>query len=231
MKIEIWSDVSCPFCFIGKRHLESALQSYSNKDQVEIVWKSFQLDPTLPENSDQNVYEMLAEKKGLSASQVKQMTYHVEQMGKEAGLHYDFSKPKPVSTYKAQLLLQLAKQNGLGEVAKERLLDAYFMKGMNVSDTAVLKKIGMEIGLTEEQLSGFNERSDLQSKLENDLYEARTMGISGVPFFVFNNQFAISGAQPVQVFINALQKASAMEIQKEIAEKEAPACAPEADCK
>lgn len=216
MKIEIWSDVSCPFCYIGKRHLESALKAYEHREQVQIEWKSYLLDPTLPDETDQNVMEMLSEKKGLSMQQVKQMTYHVEAMGKEAGLNYDFSKPVPVSTYKAHLLIQLAKQKGLGEASEERLFKAYFMEGKNVADTAVLKDLGKEIGLSSDDLAELFTDSSLQSKLEADLYEAKTIGVSGVPFFLINDQYAISGAQPVELFLKTFEKVALTEVKVKI---------------
>lgn len=216
MKIEIWSDVSCPFCYIGKRHLESALKAYEHREQVQIEWKSYLLDPTLPDETDQNVMEMLSEKKGLSMQQVKQMTYHVEAMGKEAGLNYDFSKPVPVSTYKAHLLIQLAKQKGLEEASEERLFKAYFMEGKNVADTAVLKDLGKEIGLSSDDLAELFTDSSLQSKLEADLYEAKTIGVSGVPFFLINDQYAISGAQPVELFLKTFEKVALTEVKVKI---------------
>lgn len=231
MKIEIWSDVSCPFCYIGKKHLESALKKYDGTENVEIVWKSFMLDPTLPEVNDQSVYEMLSEKKGIPLGQVKQMTAHVERMGKEAGIDYDFSKPKSVNTYKAHLLIQLAKQHNLGEKAEEQLFQAYFMRGLSVADSSVLMQIGKEIGLSDEALSELFTQQDLKVRVEADLYEARTIGISGVPFFLFNDRYAISGAQPVEAFLQTLQKVGQLEaVEMRKTPVSGASCEPEGKC-
>ena len=109
MKIEIWSDVMCPFCYIGKRHLEKALEDFPEKDQIEIVWKSFQLNPDMPESSEENVYQYLAESKGISYEQSVQMHERVEQMAKNAGLDYHFEIAKVANSFKAHRVLQLAK--------------------------------------------------------------------------------------------------------------------------
>jgi predicted DsbA family dithiol-disulfide isomerase len=205
MKIEIWSDVACPFCYIGKKHLELALEKLGYQKKVEITWKSYLLDPSLPDIPVANLYESLALKKGLSLEQVKQMTAHVEQMAKQVDLFPNFNTTLPVTTLNAHKLLQLAKVYSLGNQTKDRLFKAYFVDGLNIANKEVLKRLGQEIGIEASFLIDLWNDAGISERLNADLYEAQTLGISGVPFFLIENKYAISGAQPVEVFTNALK--------------------------
>ncbi len=204
MKIEIWSDIACPFCFIGKRHLEKAIEQIDFKEEITIIWKSYILDPTLPDIPVNTIYESLANKKGLSIDQVKQMTAHVESMASEAGLQPNFNTTLPVNTLNAHRLLQLAKLSGLGMQAKEKLFTAYFIDGKNIADKLVLKELGLGLGLDMKDLEGLWQNESISDLVNTDLYQAQTLGISGVPFFLIDGKYAVSGAQPTEVFINAL---------------------------
>ncbi|NVJ64664.1 MAG: DsbA family oxidoreductase, partial [Flavobacteriaceae bacterium] len=198
MKIEIWSDVMCPFCYIGKRHLEKALEDFSGKDQVEMVWKSFQLNPDMPESSDENVYEYLAKAKGISLEQSKQMHERVEEMAQNAGLNYNFDIAKVANSFKAHRVLQLAKRNNLGDALKEELLKAYFTEGKNVSDKQVLVELSEKVGMTADDVELALTNDSFANYVNNDIDEARQIRVQGVPFFVFDRKYAISGAQPVE---------------------------------
>jgi len=206
MKIEIWSDIACPFCYIGKKHLEEALENFEHTGNVEIVWKSFQLDPDFTPKQGQTLYESLAERKGWSITQTKQISQNVVQMGKTAGLLIDFDRVVPANTHKAHVLLQYAKQFGKGNEVKEALLKAYFTEGKDVGNENILTEIAKNAGLTEFTTSVFSSENYID-KIQNDIYESRQMGVQGVPFFVVNEQYAISGAQPVKVFSNTIEKA------------------------
>lgn len=209
MKIEIWSDVMCPFCYIGKRHLEAALKEFPQKDQVEIVWKSFQLNPDMPESSDENVYEYLAKAKGISLEQSKQMHERVIEMAKNAGLDYNFDIAKVANSFKAHRVLQLAKRSNLGDELKEELLHAYFTEGKNVSDKQVLIELAEKVGMTAEDVELALSNDSFANYVNQDIEEARQIRVQGVPFFVFDRKYAISGAQPVEHFKATLEKVQA----------------------
>ncbi len=208
MKVEIWSDVMCPFCYIGKRHFEEALANFEHKDLVEIEWKSFLLDPDIPEKVDgKNVYEYLAERKGMSVEQSKQMHERVVEMAKNAGLDYNFDIAVVANAFKAHRLIQLAKRKGLGDAAEELLFKSYFTEGKNIADEITLVNLGKEIGLTESDVNDALSNKEFQFLVNKDIEEARAIGVSGVPFFVLDRKYAVSGAQPAESFTGALTQA------------------------
>ena len=208
MKIEIWSDIVCPFCYIGKRRLEEALADFEHRDQVEVVWKSFQLDPNQVTNPNISVVEDLARKKGWTLEYASDASESVADMAAEEGLFYDFEKAIPANTFNAHRLLQFAKTKGLGSVLKEALLRAYFMDGKNVDDTETLLTLADENGLsTDKTREVLSNPTTYRNEVLEDINEAKDLGISGVPFFVIDRKYGISGAQPLSVFANTLQKA------------------------
>ena len=207
MKIEIWSDVVCPFCYIGKRKLEKALDKFPLKDQVEIEWKSFQLNPEEKTNPSINTLEHLAQSKGWSMDQTREITSNVVEMAKEQGLEFDFEKAKVANTKNAHRLIHFAKKQGKGGEMKERLLKAYFSDGENVDDPNTLIKLGAEIGLNESEIKSMLASNQFDDAVDQDIYESRLIGVRGVPFFVLDRKFGISGAQPDEVFEETLEKA------------------------
>jgi predicted DsbA family dithiol-disulfide isomerase len=207
MKIEIWSDVVCPFCYIGKRKLEKALDKFPLKDQVEIEWKSFQLNPEEKTNPSINTLEHLAKSKGWSMDQTREITSNVVEMAKEQGLEFDFEKAKVANTKNAHRLIHFAKKQGKGGEMKERLLKAYFSDGENVDDPNTLIKLGAEIGLNESEIKSMLASNQFDDAVDQDIYESRLIGVRGVPFFVLDRKFGISGAQPDEVFEETLEKA------------------------
>ena len=206
MKIEIWSDVMCPFCYIGKRNFETALAQFNEKDQVEVVWKSFQLDPSVPEVAEESQQDYLVKRKGMSASQVKSMLDNLTQMAKNAGLEYHLDQSVMVNSFKAHRLIQLAKEKGLGNEAEESLFRAFFTDGLNVADTDTLIRLGKEIGLDEESIRGALEDDKYAELINSDIEEARALGVRGVPFFVFDRKYGVYGAQPPEQFLQTLEK-------------------------
>lgn len=206
MKIEIWSDVMCPFCYIGKRHFEDALSKFSDKEHIDIEWKSFQLDPTMPDVAEESQEDYLVKRKGMSREQVQGMLQNVTAMAKEAGLDFNFDRSIMVNSQKAHQLIQFAKSKGLGNEIEERLFKAYFTEGKNVADETTLTELGKEIGLDKNELQvAFNDDKYLY-QMKQDIQEAQNIGVRGVPFFVFDRKYGVSGAQPTEAFLETLNK-------------------------
>lgn len=234
MKVEIWSDVVCPFCYIGKRKFEVALAQFENKDNIEIEWKSFQLAPNQTTMPDKKLDEFLAEKKGWSLEQAKQMNDRVVQMAQQVGLDYHLDNAIPANTHKAHELIHFAKEHGKQGEAKERLLRSYFTEGKNIDDIPTLIQLGKEIGLEEATLKSALESDTHSDGVRTDIYEAGQVGVRGVPFFVFNKKYAVSGAQEVSTFLETIEK-SFTEWRKENPETpfevvDGQVCTPEGEC-
>ena len=201
MKVEIWSDIMCPFCYIGKRRFEAALQQFSGKEDIEIAWKSFQLNPSIKTEAGKNINEYLADAKGWTLDYAKQMNAHVTNMAKEVGLHYDFDKAIVANSFDAHRLIQLAKANRKGDEMEERLFKAYFTEGKNTADHATLIQLGTEIGLDPATIKKVLASNEYADKVEQDIYEAQQIGVRGVPYFVLNDRYAVSGAQASETFL------------------------------
>lgn len=204
MKIEVWSDIMCPFCYIGKRHLELALQQFPEME-VELVWKSFQLDPTITPQPGKDVYSYLAERKGMSLEESKQMHQHVVDRAAEVGLVYNYDNAIIANSFDAHRLLHLAKRNGKGNELKEKLLAAYFTEGKDFGDKQVLTQLGLEVGLKEEDIHTVLFTDMYALEFQADIQEAQEIGVRGVPFFVFDRKYAVSGAQPIEAFVETIQ--------------------------
>lgn len=234
MKIEIWSDVMCPFCYIGKRKFETALSQVPNNKNIEVEWKSFQLMPELRIQQGQNIDQFLADEKGFSLEQSKVMNAHVIQMAKQVGLVYNFDKIIPTNTFNAHRFIHFAKQNNKQEEAEEILFHSYFTDGKNVDDFPTLIELGKEIGLDTNALKTALENGSYADEVYADIYEAQLIGISGVPFFVFNRKYAISGARDTNTFLETINK-SFTEWRKENPEMkleiiEGEVCVPDGKC-
>lgn len=205
MKIEVWSDIMCPFCYIGKRHLEAALSKFPN-ESVEIEWKSFQLDPTIVPQPNKNVYEYLAERKGMSVEESKQMHAGVVARAAEVGLDYHFEKAVISNSLDAHRLIQLAKTKGLGDAIEETFFKAYFTDGKDLNDKDTLMELCVGIGLNAVDVKEvLDEKTKFANAVEADISEAQQIGVRGVPFFVFDRKYAISGAQPIEHFEETIQ--------------------------
>jgi len=206
MKIEIWSDVMCPFCYIGKNNFEEALNKLPFKDEVQVEWKSFQLDPSLDPKQTQNTIEYFREKKGFPEAQATQMISQVAQMGKGAGIDFNFEKALITNTLSAHKLLHLAKKYNKSNEMEEALFIAHFIDGKNVGDTEVLVSLAESLDLDKEEARQAVTTDQWDNEVNQDILEARNNGVSGVPFFVLNGKYAVSGAQPVEAFEEALQQ-------------------------
>ena len=199
----------CPFCYIGKRNFEKALEQFTDKDKLQIEWKSYQLDPSIPEVQKDNYADYLVRTKGMGKPQVEGMLSNLTKNAKSAGLDYDFDKAVMVNSFKSHRVTQFAKTRGLGDEAEERFFKAFFTEGENIADDATLIKIGKEIGLTEENVKTALSDDKYLEMVQQDIQEARTVGVQGVPFFAFDRKYAVSGAQPPQAFLQTLEKSFA----------------------
>jgi predicted DsbA family dithiol-disulfide isomerase len=206
MKVEIWSDIACPFCYIGKRRFENALAKFPQRAQVEVVWKSYQLDPYFKPVLGQNIHQMLAEKKGWTEEHAKQLNQQVVTMAKEEGLNYNLDSIIPANTLNAHRLIHLAAKHGLQNEAKERLLSAYFTEGRNLNSKDVLGELAVEIGLSFDEVETLLNGKEFAEEVSKDGHEGAAVGVRGVPFFVFDRKYAISGAQPEHLFLETMEK-------------------------
>ena len=208
MKVDVWSDIMCPFCYIGKRHYEATIKQFPNSDEIEIVWHSFQLDPTIPMEAtkQQNVFQYLADRKGISIEQSLKMYDGVLQMAKSAGLEFNLDKAVVANSFNAHRVIQMAKTKGKGDEAEESLFRAYFIDGKDFGNHAVLVELGKNIGLTDMDIQEALTNDDYSYSVNQDIQEAQNLGIRGVPFFIFNRKYSISGAQPIEVFLKCLEK-------------------------
>lgn len=204
MKIEIWSDIACPFCYIGKQNLEKALAQFPHKDQVNIEFKSFELDPGASTYDGTSYIEKLAPKFG-GMQQAKQFIAQVTQHAKDVGLTFNFDEMKPTNTLDAHRLAKWAKTQGKEVEVNEKLLLAHFSEAKDVGDIDTLADIAAEAGLDrEEAIKVLRDKNHYSQNVKEDQLEAKKIGINGVPFFIINDKYAISGAQPTDIFSNAL---------------------------
>ncbi|WP_276358954.1 DsbA family oxidoreductase [Daejeonella sp. H1SJ63] len=209
MHVEIWSDVMCPFCYIGKRRFEKALDQISGKENIEIIWKSYQLAPDLKTDSSKNINQYLSEHKGISLEHAQQMNDQVTRMAAGEGLVYNFDKAIVANSMNAHRFSHFAKQYSKQNDAEELLFRAYFTDGKNTDDQNTLIELGNEIGLDPVKLKSVLESQQYADEVRADILEAQQIGVRGVPFFVFDRKYAISGAQESQAFSQVLEKSFA----------------------
>lgn len=204
MKIEIWSDIACPWCYIGKRRFEAALETFAHKEEVEVEWRSFQLDPTLPEHYEGTEADYLSRSKGMPVDQVRQMFAHVTNEAAGEGLAYDFDSVVVANSFTAHRFLHLAKTHGLMSEAKEALLSGHFEKGRDIGDIDYLAEVAASLGIDADETRRALASDEFSDEVESDIAEARALGANGVPFFVIDRKYGISGAQPSEAFTQAL---------------------------
>ncbi len=233
--VEIWSDVMCPFCYIGKRKFEAALTQFPDKENIEIVWKSFQLQPDMKTDPSKNSIQHLAESKGWTIEYTRQAVAHVVNMAKEVGLNYDFDKAVVANSFDAHRVSHYAHSKGKGDAMEEALFKAYFEEGKNTADHNTLALLAKEIGLNESEVREVLQSNRYADEVRKDIYESTQIGVSGVPFFLFNEKYAVSGAQDSKVFLQTLTRAysewqSALS-KEEIEVKDGAVCTPKGECK
>lgn len=210
--VEIWSDIACPWCYIGKRRFEKALAGFENKDDVNVRWRSYQLDPTLPEHDPRTEAEYLSATKSMPAAQVTQMLGHVKEQAAGEGLAYDWDALVVANSRKAHRVLQAAKRADAvdggkrTDALKEALLKAHFVEGGDIGDDDTLVSLATAAGLDETEAREALGSEGLDQLVEQDIQHGRQLGVQGVPFFVFENKYGVSGAQPAEVFAEVLEK-------------------------
>lgn len=206
MKIEIWSDVVCPFCVIGKRQLEAALAQYPQRNQVEVTWHSFELDPNAKQDFGMDIHDVLSSKYGMSREQAQQNGERLSMQAKTLGLDFNMDKIIPTNSFNAHRLIHLASRLGKGNEAHELLFKAYFSEGKKISDPAVLVEIGKQLNIESEQINTLLNGDAYAYEVRQDEQEAQNLGIRGVPFFLIDRKYAVSGAQGTPAFLEALTK-------------------------
>lgn len=206
MKIEIWSDIACPFCYMGKRKFDLALAQFSGKADVEIEWKSFLLNPELVSNPSVSIFQYLAEIKGFPEEQARQMMAQITESGNAIGLDYQFEKVVLANTMKAHQLLHEARIQGFQHEMEERLFEAHFVEGKNIDDVNMLVELAFEVGLNTTALDVKILSGQYTTEIEADIQLAQQFGVRGVPFFVFDRKYAVSGAQEVDTFLATMKK-------------------------
>jgi predicted DsbA family dithiol-disulfide isomerase len=206
MKVEIWSDVVCPFCYVGKRKFENALGQFAHQADVQVEWKSFQLTPDFVPVPGESIHASLAKKKGVSEAEGRRMGDQMTLIAKEVGLNYDFDKTIPANTFLAHQLIHFADHQGQQGAMKERLFAAYYLEGQDINTIDNLVKLAAEIGLDADAARQALEAGTYANEVRRDEYEAQQIGVRGVPFFVFDDKYAVSGAQPSEVFAEVLGK-------------------------
>jgi predicted DsbA family dithiol-disulfide isomerase len=207
MKVEIWSDVVCPWCYIGKRRFESALAQFEHRDQVEVIWRSFQLDPRAPQHGEQKTTAMLAQKYGVSVEQALKMQERVSTLAAEEGLEYHLDQTRHENTFDAHRLLHLAAERGLQGQAEERFFRAHFTEGKALGNNEMLAQLAAEVGIAEDDARAVLDGDAYADAVRADIRRARMFGIQGVPFFAVDEQYGVSGAQPAEVLQEVLEQA------------------------
>lgn len=207
MRVEIWSDVVCPWCAIGKRRFESALARFERRADVQVRWRSFELDPTAARTVDVSSTQRLAEKYGVSLDQARAMQRRVIDAGAGEGLDFRYDLARPGNTADAHRVLHLAADRGVQSAVKERLLLGYFTEGEPIADRPTLSRLAADAGLDADETARMLDSDDYLAEVRADEAEARALGIQGVPFFVIARRYGVSGAQPAGVLLQVLERA------------------------
>jgi predicted DsbA family dithiol-disulfide isomerase len=207
MQVEIWSDVLCPWCYIGKRHFEEALAQFAHRDEVDVTWRSFELDPSAPRHREGSQVEHIARKYGITVEQAQAAQDRITRVAARADLAYDFDRIQPGNSFDAHRLIHLAADHGLQDEMKERLMAAYLTEGAAIGEPETLEKLGVDIGLDPQDVRAVLDSDRYRQEVRADEAAASTLGISAVPFFVFDRTYGVSGAQPAEALLEVLEKA------------------------
>ena len=207
MRVEIWSDVVCPWCYVGKRNFETALSRFEHRDEVEVLWRAFELDPSAPAEREGDYAVHLARKYGMSIDQAGKMIETMTETGAKAGAALDFERARPGNTFDAHRLIHLAGERGVQDAVKERFLRATFTDGEPIGDRSVLLRLAVEAGLPADEAATVLESDTYAAEVRAEESLALELGISAVPFFVIDRTFGVPGAQPPDVLLGALERA------------------------
>lgn len=207
MKVEVWSDVVCPFCYIGKRRFEAALQRFPEGDEVEVHWRSFELDPSVPPEQTEPLVDHLADKYGISHADAEAFQAQMTEMAAGEGLTFRLDRARPGNTFDAHRLIKLGGDRDREEAVAERLMAAYLTEGEPIGDPDTLVRLAAEAGLDRDEAAAVLDGDDYADAVRSDEAEARSLGIDGVPFFVLDRTYGIAGAQPSDKLADGLEKA------------------------
>ena len=210
MDVEVWSDVVCPWCRIGRAHLAQALARFPHADDVRVIYRSFELDPSAPGVRDDSIVDQLTRKYGMDAAQVQAMLDTVSERGADVGLEFRFDQARSGSTFDAHRLLHLARQTGQQDALQDRLMAAHFVEGRALGDPGELAEVAVAAGLDPAAVASVLESDAFADAVRQDEHQARTLGVTGVPFFVIDRRLGVSGAQPADVLLSALEQAWAL---------------------
>jgi predicted DsbA family dithiol-disulfide isomerase len=216
LRVDIWSDIACPWCYVGKRHLEAALARFERRDDVEVVWRAFELDPSA-KRAEGSYPERLARKYGTSIEAAAERLQGLADLGAKDGIEFRFDRAHPANTFNAHRLLHLGALRGVQNVLKERILRAYMTEGADLTDTETLVRLAREGGLDAEEARSALASNAYADEVRADEAEARELGIQGVPFFVIG-RYGVSGAQPTEALLEVLEKAWGEAPQSAVAE-------------
>ncbi len=204
--VEIWSDVVCPWCYLGKRRFESALARFEHRDDVEVVWRSFELDPNAERNPSATAAERLTAKYGMSPEDAAASHARLTALAAEEGLEYHLDRTRGGNTFDAHRLIQLGKEHGIQDAVKERLMRAYFTETVQIDGLETLVRLAAEAGLDADEARAVLSSDEFADAVRDDEELARRIGINGVPFFVLGRRYGVSGAQTADVLLEALDK-------------------------
>lgn len=205
IKVEVWSDINCPFCYIGKKNLELALARFPRAESVEVEWRSFELDPYSNPEKGADQIDLIAEKYGKDRAWVESMNHKISDMGKESGIEFHLNKVVPSNSFKAHKLLHLAKFYGIQNELQESLFRAKFTEGKDINDNGELIALGEKENLDPIEIKEVLESKRYEQDVRKDEETGARLGIRGVPFFVINHSDALSGAQPPEAFLEVLE--------------------------
>lgn len=207
MRIDIWADVVCPFCYIGEHQFKKALAQFENKNKVKIIYHSYELNPASPKDFKGNLDEFLAKQRGVSVAEAKEMNKDVAEYAAKVGLAFKLDIVKPANSFDAHRLLQLAKKHKLGREMMDRLHAAYFCEGKDIGDRGALLQLAVEVGIDAKAVEAVFATTDFTDEVRADEAAAERMGVDGVPFFLFNSKYSVTGAQTAEAFLEGLRKA------------------------
>jgi len=206
VELEIWSDIACPWCYIGKRRLEKALAQFEHADEVAITWRSFELDPQAPAEREGELAAHIARKYGIGVEQAREAQRGLTATALGEGLTFDFAAARSGNTFDGHRLVHLAARHGLQAAMKERLLRAYFTEGRLISDPRTLIETGVEVGVPADEIGELVISDQFAAEVRADEQAAAELGISGVPTFIVERRVGVTGAQPPEMLLEMLRR-------------------------
>jgi predicted DsbA family dithiol-disulfide isomerase len=229
LRIDVWSDIACPWCYVGKRRLERALSDFPHAGDVKVVWHAFELDPSAPQERDPKVShaERIAKKYGISVQQAQQNSERLRETARGEGLSFDFEHIRSGNMFDAHRLVHLGKERGKQDAVKERFLKAYLEEAALMSDHGTLLRLAVEAGLQEREVADVLASEQFADAVRADEAQARELGINGVPCFVLDGRYAVSGAQSPQILLSALHQAWSERDQSAESPEEGAFCGPD----